>query len=42
VVDPHRLLVDVRLQCIVGVWQGRKGERHDRLLNWEAATLRTT
>ena len=32
VVDPHRLLVDVRLQGVVGVGQGGKGERHDLLL----------
>ena len=35
VMDPHRLLVDVRLQGVVVVGQGGKGERHDRLLNWK-------
>ena len=37
VVDPHRLLVDVRLQSGVVVWQGGKRERHDRLLGRDFA-----
>ena len=32
VVDLHGALVDVRLQGVVRVRQGGKGERHDRLL----------
>jgi hypothetical protein len=35
VMDPHRLLVDVRLQGLVVIRKGRKGERHDRLLMWK-------
>ena len=35
VVDPHGLFVNVRLQCLVVVWKGGKGKRHDQLLMWK-------
>ena len=40
--DPHRLLVDVRLQGGVVVGQGGKGERHDRLLWLRPSQFRMT
>jgi hypothetical protein len=32
VVDPHRLLIDVRFQRFIIVWEGGEGECHDQLL----------
>ncbi|MNP47956.1 hypothetical protein D3C76_1420440 [compost metagenome] len=42
VVDFHGLRIDMRFQCIVGVWQGRQGkshfnELHDERAPWLAA-----
>ena len=42
VVSPHRLLVDGRLEGLVVVRQGGKGECHDRLLRDRATEFRIT